>query len=375
MDCSNPASRNRLKLLLKIMMVVLVAVWTAIILLCLKKPESNRSPRIEDMVFADYRTELSAMAFTPEHKFSVIRTGPAGMAWDPDTHQYILTDIATSENKYYDGIVSRCNYVLADSELFYLFLDVSKDVIENSEPYIHAIYSFDPKTEKLEHLITYGPTDHEEDIGAPPYDVVINGKLFYFIYEHSIQVFDAEKRSCEVLYTTQERLVNYFMGNHAKIYQNELFVVTDKGELYSIDVLTGKETGRRIYYVGTDTKLNETARTDDFINLYWIWGDELIYQNRASETMVAYDLITGDYRTLYHGIFTILFADENGMYVNISDAGSNLFYFNPTEQTFEYLGAQGNLPEKLMTDWVYENTYGKIRKWLYRDFLATPGEA
>lgn len=38
------------------------------------------------------------------------------------------------------------------------------------------------------------------------------------------------------------------------------------------------------------------------------------------------------------------------MYINISDAGSNLFYFNPTEQTFEYLGAQENLPEKLMTD-------------------------
>ena len=91
--------------------------------------------------------------------------------------------------------------------------------------------------------------------------------------------------------------------------------------------------------------------------------------------MVAYNLITGERRTLYHGIFTILFADEEGMYVNISDAGSNLFYFNPTEQTFEYLGVQQILPEKLMTDWVYENTYGKIRKWFYRDFLATPGEA
>lgn len=375
MECTNPASRDRLKLLLKIMIVVLVAVWTAIILLCLKKPASNRSPRIEDMVFSNYNTRLSAMAFTPEYKFSVIRTGPAGMAWDPDVHQYILTDIATGENKYYDGIVSRCNYVLADGELFYLFLDVSKDIYENSEPYIHAIYSFDPKTEKLEHLITYGPTDHEEDIGAPPYDVVINGKLFYFIYEHSIQVFDAEKRSCEVLYTTQEKLVNYFNGNHAKIYQNELFVTTDNGVLFSIDVLTGEETGRKIEHITTNTKLNEKARTDDFANHYWIWGNEIIYHLEDYETTVALNLISGEKRTLYHGIFTILFADEDGLYVNISDAGSNLFYFSPTEQSFEYLGAQENLPEKLMTDWVCENTYGKIRKWFYRDLLATPGEA
>ena len=375
MVCTYLTSRNNLKFLI----VILIVVCAVAVIFSFKEPKSNEYFRIEDLSIFDGQYSVLSTAFTSEYKLSVVDYYPpdmAGrMAWEPSAHRLALTDVATGEEKILERIDSWFIFVLSDGDTFYLFVDKHKDETEYSEPYIHMVYSFDPKTETLEHLITYGPTDQSDDIGAFPMDIVANGKQIYFIYKHSIQVFDAEKKTCEVLYTTEDTLANSFTSNRAKLYHNELFVVTNDGVLFSIDVLTGEETGRRIHYVGTNTKLSETARSDDFNNLYWVWGDELVYQDRSIETMVAYDLVTGECRTLYHGIFTILFADDEGLYVNISDAGSNLFYFKPAKQTFEYLGAQKNLPEKLMTDWVYENTYGKAKKWFHRDFLATPGEA
>lgn len=374
MDCTKPTSRNHSRIILKILIVVLSIVLVAVILFTLNKPKLNRAPRIEEMLLFDARSTVTTTAFTPEYMLSVVDDySPelkGRMAWEPGVHRLILTNIATGEEKILNRFNSWDVFILSSGNTFYLFVDMHKDATESSEPLIHMVYSLNPKTETLEHLATFGPTDQSEALGAYPWDVVESNDLFYFIYPHSIQVFDSDKRSCEVLYTTEETLVNSYTTNRAKLYQNELFIVTDSGELYSIDVMTGKETGRRIYSTGISSKFNENS----FNNLYWIWGDELIYQNATSKTMEAYNLINGKYRTLYYGIFSILFADEEGLFVNISDAGSNLFYFNPTEQTFEYLGAQENLPEKLMMDWVCENTYGKIRKWLYRDFLATPGE-
>lgn len=371
--------RISFRLFIKILIFVMIAVWATVIVLALKKPESNMSPRVEDLAIFDTASPVTSTAFTSEYKLSAVQYFPSdredGNGWYPDAYHLVLTDIRSQEEKRMDKFDAWFIYVLSDGEMFYLFVYVYDNETPMSEFITHQIYSFDPKTETLEHMITYGPTNQDEFIGAFPQDIVANGNKFYFINPHSVQVFDAEKKTCEVLYTTEETLVNSYIDNRAKLYQNELFVATDRNELFSIDVLTGKETGRSISFAGTETKLDKYAVPDNFNNFYWVWGDELIYQEEMSSTMVAYDLITGEHRTLYHGIFTILFADEEGMYVNISDAGSNLFYFNPTEQTFEYLGAQQNLPEKLMTDWVCENTYGKIRKWFYRDFLATPGEA
>lgn len=370
--------RINFRLLIKILFFVMVVIWLAVAVLALKKPESNKSPRIEDLTIYESASPVTFTAFTSEYRLSAVQYHPSdredGNGWYPDAYQLVLTDIRTYEEKRLDKFDAWFINVQSDGENFYLFVDVYDVETPMSEFMTHQIYSFDPKTETLEHLVTYGPTNQDDSIGAFPQDIVANGNRFYFINPHSIQVFDAEKKTCEVLYTTKKTLVNNYVDNRAKLYENELLVVTDKGDLFSIDVLTGKKTERMILFVGTDTKLSDDTVSNNFNNLYWVWGDELIYQDEHSARMQAYNLITGEYQTLYHGIFTILFADEDGLYVNISDAGLNLFYFNPTEQIFEYLGMQKNLPEKLMTDWVCENTYGKIRKWFYRDFLATPGE-
>ncbi len=261
---------NRKKPKLKILTFILITFLILFIVFASKKPDLKRSPRIEDMTLFNLDTSVLTTAFTHNYKLSVVEYNPPDMvgkmAWEPSAYQLVLTDVASGEEKTIERFDAWFIFVLSDGDTFYLFVDKHEDATESNEPYIHQIYSFSPKTETLEHLITYGPTNQDDSVGAFPHDIVANGNQFYFINPHSIQVFDTETKTCEVLYTTEETLVNSYIDNRAKLYQNELFVATDRNELFSIDVLTGKETGRSISFAGTETKLDKYAVPDNFNN-------------------------------------------------------------------------------------------------------------
>ena len=247
MDCTNRMNQRKLRILIMVLLPVLVFVWIAVIVFVNNKPDSAKSPRIEDMLFFTTISPVTSTAFTPEYKLSAVQYfSENDNGWFPEAYQLVLTDIKTSGEKRMDIFDAWFVYVLSDGEKFYLFVDAyDEDPLGGSGA--HQIYSFDTKTEILEHLITYGPITDDE--GEFPSDIVANGKLFYFINRHSIQVFDPEKKTCEDLYTTKKTLSNDFIHNRAKLYKDKLLVAVDDDELFMVDVLTGEAT-RMLSFVG-----------------------------------------------------------------------------------------------------------------------------
>lgn len=279
--------------------------------------------RFEDINYIG--TQNSGVSYALSNEYLLSAKGYDESNWVPTQFAFTLENLAEGTSYKIETISASRVYLFSDNKVFYIVASFDKEYFSD-ENKICVVGVFDPENGQIEwnSPIQYDSLKSQD---AVLQDAVLVNKDIILIFSDRVEKYTISDCTIECLFQSQYAIANNCIYNHVCVYQNDVFVQDSSGAIFRIDTLNNI-TQR----LNVRAKVYTPAIYDAELGRYkyYVCGDELIFNeaNLYFEQMVALDLNTENRRVIFHGAFSVFCHDENGIYIDLIDYGTEKFLFN-----------------------------------------------
>lgn len=293
------------------------------------------SMRFEDMNYIG--TQDMGISYALSNEYLLSARGSDESDWVTTQFVFKLENLVDGASYEIETISASKVYIFSDNKIFYIVASFDKEHF-NDEKRIYVIGIFDPENGKIDwHSPIKSDSLKSQDIVLR--DVVLVNKNIILIFSDRVEKYTISDGTIECLFQSKYSITNNCIYNHVCVYQNDVFVQDSSGAIFRIDTLNN--IAQRL---SVRAKVYTPAIYDAELGRYkyYVCGDELIFNeaNLYFEQMVALDLNTENRRVIFHGAFSVFCHDENGIYIDLIDYGTEKFLFNIETNTIKIVSRE-----------------------------------
>lgn len=291
----------------------------------------TKEMRNEDRIYFDTTGASTAYAFS--NKYMLSARGTQLVDWTPTQFSIVLTDIVSGKVSEIETISAVEIHLFSDGNLFYVVAAKKGDECDFKNILQVGIYESDK--EKID---WHEPINIETDclISDEVSDVVLINKNIFLIFTNHVVAYNTDDKMYKCIFCAEKQIVNQYFLNHVCVYENELFLQDATGAIFALNADDGSYRN-----LGIRSKVYRPGKYDEELGKYkyYIYGSNLIYLEAYGhfEQMVAYNIITQEYRVIFDGSFSVYFHDENGIYIDLMDYGTGKYLFSPNTNELEII--------------------------------------
>lgn len=279
--------------------------------------------RFEDINYVG--TQDLGISYALSDEFLLSARGYDESDWVPTRFVFTLENSADGTSHEIETISASRVYIFSDNAVFYIVASFNQEPF-NDENRICVVGVFDPENGKIEWNSPI-EADSLKSQDAVLQDAVLVNKDIILIFSDRVEKYSISDCAIECLFQSQYAIANSCIYNHACVYQNDVFVQDASGAIFRLNTLNN--TAKRL---DVRAKVYTPAIYDAELGRYkyYVCGDELIFNEAYMfyEQMVALNLNTEERRVIFNGAFSVFCHDENGIYIDLIDFGTEKFMFN-----------------------------------------------